>query len=253
MECLRDYIGLRWCGNTTTPPSGYYINDLPSLSLKQIVSLTDEESATFLSLWNTIQQRAELRFSNDVRASMASRYKVNSIIQGANLGRVVGSTATAPDGNAFKGFTIELNEAMDFEFIPSPLATIHVQTLSFYCANADATEVVECAIWDTDTGEKLFSTNVTLVAGWNTIEVNESLIGSNSTGVWNVFCGINATTLSTYELNVPLNSTVVNCCKARIMGAYTDQTSSIVRDDLTTTDVWNLYSQVPMGSVGMSK
>ena len=235
MECLRDYIGLRGC-STTAPPSGYYINDLPSISLKMFVSLTDEDSATFLALWNMIQQRSELRFSTDVRAAMASRYKVSSILQGGNIGRVIEGTATAPDGNAFKGFTIELTEAVDFAYIPSPLATIHVQTLSFYCDVADTTEVVECAIWDTNTGEKLFTTNVTLATGWNVIQVNESLIGSNNTGVWNVFCGINATSLSTYTLDVPLNSTVVSCCKARIMGAYTDQTSDIVKDDLTATN-----------------
>lgn len=111
MECLRDYIGLRGC-STTAPPSGYYINDLPSISLKMVVSLTDEDSATFLALWNMIQQRAELRFSTDVRAAMASRYKVSSILQGGNIGRVIEGTATAPDGNAFKGFTIELRKSV---------------------------------------------------------------------------------------------------------------------------------------------
>jgi len=234
MECLRDYIGLRWCNNLVAPPSGFYINDLPGLSLKQIVSLTDEESATFAELWDTIQQRAELRFSNDVRMAMSSRYVVSSILQWANLGRNVGSTATAADGiNAFRGFTIELVVDTDFNYVPSPLAAIHVQTLQFYADAADATEVVEVAIFDTDTGTKLFTTNVTLVRGWNIIQVNETLINSGPTPVWSVFCGINATSLFTYELDVPLNSTYASCCKAKIMGAYTPQTLAVTKDDLT--------------------
>lgn len=237
MECLRDYIGLRWCGNTATPASGYYINDLPGLSLKQIVSLTDEESATFASLWTTIQERAELRFSNDVRAAMSSRYVVNTILQGVNIGRSVGSMATVADGiNAFRGFTIELVVDPDFNYVPSPLAAIHVQTLQFYAAGADAGESVEVAIYDLDTGTKLFTTTVTLAAGWNTIQVNETLINSGTTPVWSVFCGINATSLSTYELNVPLNSTSATCCKARVMGAYTASTSNITNDDLTADE-----------------
>ena len=237
MECLRDYIGLRWCGNTVTPPSGFYINDLPGLSLKQIVSLTDEESDTFSELWDTIQQRAELRFSNDVRTAMSSKYTVSTILQGANLGRDVGTTATAADGiNAFRGFTIDLIADNDVYYVPSPLAAIHVQSLQFYASGADAGDVVEVAIFDTLTGTKLFTSNVTIVAGWNVIQVNETLINSGPTSVWSVFCGINATSLSTYELNVPATSVSATCCRARIMGAYTTLSSSIKQDDLTTSD-----------------
>lgn len=71
MECLRDYIQIKWCGNTSTPPSGFYINDLQGIGLKQITSLSNEDHATFSDLWTTIQKRAELRFATDVRAAMA--------------------------------------------------------------------------------------------------------------------------------------------------------------------------------------
>lgn len=237
MECLRDYIGLRWCGNSATPPSGYYINDLPGMSLKQIVSLTDEESATFVELWNTIQQRAELRFSNDVRAAIESKYKISTVLQGGNIGRNIGTTATVPDGTtAFRGFTINLIPDNDFFYVPSPLAAIHVQTLQFYCDTADNGESVEVAIFDTLTGTKLFTTNVTLATGWNIVQVNETLINSGPTSIWSVFCAINATSLSTYELDVPATSTVADCCRAGVMGGYTTLTTGIKQDNITVSD-----------------
>ena len=232
MECLRDYIGLRGC-STSTPTSGYYINDLPSLSLKQIVSLTDEDSATFISLWNTIQQRSELRFSNDVRGAMQSRYKVSSLLQGINVGREVGTTANPSDANNFKGFTSSLLDAVDFEYIPSPLSCFHYQSLSFYASGTDVGETVEVAIWDTLTGEKLFTTNVTLVSGWNNIEVNQDMVGSGNTATWSVFCGIESTAISTYDLTIPLYGSWSTCCKARIYGAVTTATSNIKSTDLT--------------------
>lgn len=235
MECLRDYIGIRWCGNTTVPPSSYYINDLAGLSLKQIVSLTDEESATFISLWNTIQQRGESRFSVDVRNALSSRYKVSSLLQGINLGKEVG-VISAPDGSAFHGFAIEMMDSAFLEYSPSPLASIHVQQLSFYCAAADNTEVAEVAIFDMLTGTKLYTTSVTLATGWNTIEVNTTLINTLTTPVWNVFCGINATNLSTHYLQKPLNAVGTGCCKSRIRGAYTASTTGITQDSLTYTD-----------------
>ncbi len=235
MECLRDYIGLRWCGETSAPPSGYYINDLPGLSLKQIISLTDEESATFAELWDTIQQRAELRFSDDVRSAMASRYKTSSILQGGNIGRTIGTSHVADGTTVFRGFTIEMLTSSDFEYVPSPLATIHVQTLQFYADAADVGEIVEVAIFDQLTGTKLWTTNVTLAAGWNVIQVNENLINSGPTPVYSVFCGINATSLTYYDLDAPLNSITATCCQTRIRGAYTTQSSGIKEDDLTFT------------------
>ena len=88
MNCLSNYIGLRGCG-TSTSLSGLYINDLPGISLKQIVSLTNEEEATYLDMWNMIQRRAESRFSLDVREAMTKYYKLNSLMQGINLGNII--------------------------------------------------------------------------------------------------------------------------------------------------------------------
>lgn len=235
MNCLRDYIGLRWCGNTTTPPSGLYVNDLPAISLKQITSLTDEETATFSELWNIIQQRAEMRFASDLRDAMGKRYKINSINQGGNIGKGVTGSAGASLG-AFSGFCIELVDTGQTDFMPSALTFITVQTLQFYASAGDAGESKQVAIWDMSTGEQLFTTTVRLATGWNTVQVNTKLTNSFNTLPKSVFCGIASSTLSVYELDVPSNSNTATCCKARIRGAYTASTSNITSDNLTFTD-----------------
>jgi hypothetical protein len=128
---------------------------------------------------------------------------------------------------------VSLQDTADFQYIPSPLSCIYIQSLSFYGAAADVGESVEVAIWDTVTGEKLFTTNVTIVSGWNNVEVNEAMIGSGNTSTWSVFCGIRTTALSTYELTIPPYSDSMLCCKSRINGAKTTETSNIKDSDLT--------------------
>lgn len=232
MDCLRDFIGLNWCGATGTPASGLYVNDLAGISLKQITSLTDEETATFSALWTTIQKRAESRFGVDVREAIGKRYKLSSINQGGYIGKEITGTATASTGG-FNGFVIELLPSADSDYMDSAMSFISVQTLQFYANGADATEVKEVAIFDLLTGDKLFTTNVTLVAGWNTVQVNTRLTNSYNQLPKNVFCGINTTGLSTFDLDIPLSGSLASCCRARLRGASTDATTGITEDDLT--------------------
>ena len=54
MECLRDRIGLEGCG-ANTPASSLSVNSLPGITVKGIESLANEERATAVSVWDTIQ------------------------------------------------------------------------------------------------------------------------------------------------------------------------------------------------------
>ena len=105
MNCLTNYIGLRGC-STTTPASGLYVNDLPGISLKAIVSLTNEEEKTYLELWDMIERRAQSRFSLDVREHMQKSYKIKSLTQGVNTLGYSSGTGPIPV-NAWYGTTIE--------------------------------------------------------------------------------------------------------------------------------------------------
>ena len=247
MDCLRDWIGLRGCGVTTTPVSGYYINDLAGVSLRMLTGLTTEETATFLEMWNLIQTRAESRFSVDVRDQFTKRYRINTTNQMVTIGKEVTGSGTASTGG-FKGFTIELTtDLTDSTLVPSPLTYISLQSLNYYCHSADNAKQREVAVFDLLTGVKLWTTTVTLATGWNTINVGQKLTAGYHRVPMRVFCGINTQDLTTYDLERPAYSTIAGCCGAGIQGASTSETSSITFSDLTRAD--NTYGMSGVFSI----
>jgi len=189
MGCLNDYIGIRWCGGSASAPSSLYINDLPGLSIKQFNSITDEENGTFLSVWNTVQNRAERRFALDVREAMGAKYRLKSLAQGVNLGKVplyddyLNNLIQVPTGSS-NFLHIDLVNNYDTEYTPSPLLQVQIQTISFYIAPGEYTpgQVIECVIYDSNAlGSDPLYSNSTLAAyqeGWNDFEINETFVPS---------------------------------------------------------------------------
>ena len=182
MGCLNDYIGIRWCGGSASAPSSLYINDLPGLSIKQFNSITDEENGTFLSVWNTVQNRAERRFALDVREAMGAKYRLKSLAQGVNLGKVLVDASVPPyviNGNST--IHLELNSESDPQFTPSPLLQINIQNVSYYCQDVgDTGGTFNFNVFDLDTGESLYSTTLTINNEyWNDYEINQTFVPSN--------------------------------------------------------------------------
>lgn len=189
------------------------------MSLKQIVSLTNEEEATYLDIWSMVQRRAQSRISLDVREAMGKHYKLKSLMQGINIGKNLGGNLTNPGGE-FIGFTIELIESGTYQFVPSPLASIHVQELNFY---SDATVNGQTfVIYDLTTGIQLWTVNVDLVSGWNTIQVNQTFHNNYNANSWRIGCFyFDSGDIGIFKsLETPINHTLPGCCDVRIRGAY---------------------------------
>jgi len=237
MNCLQDYIGLRGCG-ASTPGSGLYVNDLPGISLKQIVSLTNEEEQTYLDLWAMIQRRAQQRFSLDVREAMGKHYKLKSLMQGINLGKQVGNNQTAAAfGYTKAGFIIQLNESKNYEYVQSPFNAIHIQQLFFYGA---ASEYANLYIYDIYTNQILWNKiNVPLVEEWNTIEVNQTF-NSQALAIYAVPSSIDGFA-TYYETEAPLNHQLPGCCDIRINGFYTDTAFTAFTNDILESQSSNTY------------
>lgn len=217
MNCLTDYIGLRGCG-AAVPPSGLYVNDLPGISLKQLVNLTNEEETTYLQMWSVIQNRAQQRFSLDVREAMGKHYRMRSMLQGVNLGNQIGTPVGSP-GEYF-GFSIELIESSDYEYVPSPMASIHVQELRIY-ADSQINQQ-QFNIYDIDNGVLLWFKSVDIQVGWNTIPVNQTFHNNYATNSWRIGCfHFNTEDITPRNFDVPLNHTIPGCCDVRIRGAVT--------------------------------
>jgi len=252
MTCLQDYIGLRGCG-AAVPPSGLYVNDLPGISLKQLVNLTNEEETTYVQLWDVIQKRAMNRFSLDVREAMGKYYKLNSLMQGVNLGKqgIDGTGQAVTDVVTKAGFIIQLNESANYDYVPSPLASIHIQELWFY-GYIGATHSFQ--IWDpysdqSNNNDILFAiVHTNLYDGWNKIEVNKTFHNNYQQNSWAlaVFvypaAGVDSQKfLFNYE--PPNTFNIPTCCNVKVSGFLTDTpTDSYINDFLqkTTSNTYGL-------------
>ena len=91
MECLRDRIGFKeGCGANTPHPLS--INSLPGITVKSIRARASEKGHRH-AVWDNIQTRAIYRFTTELRAKLAVKYKLNGAIQNIDLGQAVDLTA----------------------------------------------------------------------------------------------------------------------------------------------------------------
>jgi hypothetical protein len=238
MNCLNNYIGLRGCGSTA-PSSGLYINDLPGISIKQLVALTNEEEATYIDLWNMIQRRSEQRFSLDVREQMTKSYRIKNLLQSINLGNNIQAPIVNSTSADYLGFTIEMVEDVDYEYVPSPLASIHVQELRYYATEIVFNPTIDIKIFDLFTNEELFSYTLTKQLGWNTIPVNKTFHNNYAVNSWSVYCCYDAANEGSYApLDIPLYHSTPTCCDVRLRGGI-----NISNNYTYTSDTYGLSGQ----------
>ena len=184
---------------------------MPGISLKQIVSLTNEEEKTYLELWDVIQRRAQNRFSLDVREQMGKAYKIKSINQGISVPGYSTGTGTIP-ADAEYGFTIEY-DTMDTGYVPSPLSYIHVQKVDVY---AEVTGTYYLTFRDIDSGAIVYSVSANLSIGLNTVEVNYTF-----NNVARLFGGIALINGNSYT-SIKAPAITGECCGALSRGAWYD-------------------------------
>lgn len=230
MDCLKDYIGVAWCGEVTPPPSNIYINSLPGVSLKQINGLADDEQKTFAGVWDDIQTRAVKRIASAFYEQMQKRYKIFNIKHSYNLNRQIDLTSSSSPTDAFCGFIVEMRRTAN-DVIDSYLASISIQSLSFYASPTDAGDSVEVMIFDLTSGDKVFTDTITLVAGWNKVEVNEVFTNDFMDNSFQLFCCIDTSNIVTYSKEVDVEN--FTDCALRIKGASTGEIDNITSDDIT--------------------
>lgn len=191
MNCLKGYVGLNGCG-VDTPVSGLFVNSLPGISLKTIDLTANSEQKTFFGVWNDIENRAIAKFKTDITARLASRYRLKSINQSINLGRIIDKTKTEAPEAQYKGVAIELR--LNTAYTQSSLQAINVQTVSIY-SEAVITGV-HFKIFDIETGDELFTKAVDVIIGWNTVQVNKQFDSQR------IFLAVDCTQFTTVEQKV---------------------------------------------------
>ena len=236
MDCLRGYIGLKGCGEGTPPASSLYINSLPFINSVQLSNLIDTDKDGIQDVYNDIETRALLRFTDDIEAEFAKSFQLNNTLESINLTRKLDSTTfNAYDGVKWKGFTVDLRPYNDAIYQYSALSLISIQSLSFYGNLNDVGVTSEVAIFDLTSGEKLFSKVITIVEGWNLIDVYQSFTNEMMDRSRILFCAIDTTTITV------ASSTIDPLLSNQYYGTLRINGSTATDDTLTTTQTTELY------------
>jgi hypothetical protein len=211
MLCLTDYIGLRGC-KLAEPESNIYINDLPGISLKSLDKIANEEQATFIEVWNTIQRRAITRLTTAVVNEFSKRYQLKTITEYVQLPDVINAATNQTAASAqYRGFTLRIGG----DTWVSSLQVIHVQSLKLYLKSTVNTTVKFYKVEGTIATE-VHSISVTGAVGWNNIPVNK-----NFAGVSKLFIGYDATSIESVEgkYTSDVDCDCVDCCGLNITPA----------------------------------
>ncbi|GEM_PF-6552378 len=232
MNCLEDYIGLNHCSVLTTPESGLYLNDLPGVEIANIDAIANSEQSTFVGVWEEIQKRALARFKTDVIAEFGKRYRLRQVQQTVNMEKIIDTNTITAAAAQWRGYIIELNREND-DYVYSNMQVLAVQYLYLYLGGIGN---IPIRIFDLETGEALYSSTLSGVAGWNTILVNRLFIGRR------FFLCYDATAVNSVELDITkfhldnvayFNQdwyhTYWNCTGSisRMRGAYSPNTSTV--------------------------
>jgi len=242
MQCLLDFVGLKMCGGgDTLPPSGLYINSLNGVGLDQLSSLADADQRSVEGVWADIQQRASLRFSDDVRDAFNKKYRISNIVQSMTALKTVDTTSGTSDATTWKGFVIDMRPTLNDTSISknSTLAAIHIQRLAFKAKVANNGDSTTVNVFDLLTGETLFTKSVTLATGWNTIEVNTTFTANHFDIPQVLFVAIDANGIDCYDKTLDSILTSHYAGGLSLKGAkatYTDNTDPVVESDLTESN-----------------
>lgn len=227
MNCLTNYIGMPHCEGEATPPSGISLNVLEIINKKLIASIADDDQQTLTNCFADIEARAIMRLSDDVRAEFYKKQRLRNITAQYNLKRdQLSSTFNAPDQYISKGVYIS-NVYDSIQGFYEPLKNIHIQNVSFYTDFANAGNSTALNIVDLDTSAIIYTKSVTLVAGWNTWDIEFNCASSYYSNPNRIFIYVDCVGLTNYDKTLLQPITDAAFDGLTIYGAKTTQSSNI--------------------------
>lgn len=173
MECLRNYIGIKSCGFAPSD-SGMYINSLPGVEFANIDQIANPDQQNYAGVWADVQDRAVLRFREDVLGMISGfdrKYKLKQIAQTVDLGKQITQVLT-PALATKRGHTIELNE-IGAQCVCSNMQTIYIQAVQIYLG---VQKDINLFITDIDLQQVLLTKTILLadtVVGWNVFKIDQ--------------------------------------------------------------------------------
>ena len=196
MICLKDTIGIKWCGGSSNPSAGFFINSMAGITIKMMEKLTTEEANTFALVWSDIQDRAIRRMQLSIQSEFQERYRIANIQKSYNLEKDIDTTTTTAAAPQYRGIYVDDNYLIDNDEVKfSALQNHWVQVLYFYSPINQANSVIK--IFDYDLNTTLDTFTQDFVIGWNTIQVNRSYTA------YKLFIGVDSTNFNSVNKLLP--------------------------------------------------
>jgi hypothetical protein len=162
IEALKNYIGLKGC-TTSTPESGKWVNSLPGMSTELVDNLANSEQVSYAKVFEDVQEIAHLRLIDDVVNVLSENVNFNEVIlQTKKLIKFSREKEEVLMGDQYRGCYIRLPESKYFSF--------YLREIYVYSDRAIDTIL---KVYDVNDGSELYSQDLTLAVGLNTILVDK--------------------------------------------------------------------------------
>lgn len=196
MVCLKNSVGIKWCGGDSNPSSGFFINSMAGVTIKTMEKLTTEEANTFPQVWSDIQDRAIRRLQLAIIAEFSKRYRILNPQGTFNLEKDIDTGTTTIAAAEYRGIYVDDNYYQTGEeYKLSALQSHYVQTLYFYSPIVQANSVIK--VFDYDLNTVLDTLTQDFAIGWNTIQVNKSY------SAYKLFIGVDSTNFNSVDKILP--------------------------------------------------
>lgn len=215
-DCLNNYIGVRGLCSDTTPDSGLYLNDLPSVSLKLIANLANGEQKDFTGLIQEIKTLTFNEFESDVMNKSQEFFKTNVLLEKNITGNYKEPYQSVSQSTEYKGVSVELISNI------SKYLSFYINTVQLYLASDISTNIY---IYNTLTGELMDTIAFDGYEGMNRININKSYptYGQDT----NLFICYDATAINSIKVdNIDQSSTAI------IRGAKVPVVSQVIDSNL---------------------
>jgi hypothetical protein len=184
MNCLTNYVGLRYTGSPT-PLSGIYVNELQGISTELLNSVADCEQVDYLGMWEDVQNRAYRELCSDLISELGTEsYFEGELWQTKRPVTLNSEVDIIPAASEYRGTIINLPE--------SKYLGLYIKGLFVYSTTIVSTTF---KVFDKRDGVELYSKDVDLVVGVNMIQI-EAYFGQRF-GSIEVFAGIDCTAVNT--------------------------------------------------------
>ena len=163
IDCLTSYIGLKRVNDS--PTSDLFLNDLPWVTTNQFEKIREiDENDGILGAWEKLEGRAIRAFESDLQFELKKYFQNYQVINSGITGFVDDNTLADHGSGKYVGWLFDMASY-------SPSLKIEFNDIRIHLASA---ETFNIKIFDANTGEELFTKEVTGIQGVNVVKILKS-------------------------------------------------------------------------------